>query len=313
MEHLSLLLWFLILSFGVLAFFYTYQTYKKYKIPLLKYLLFYIVTYNFSIFIFIILNYIRINLLQEGEILYNKILMFLIYFGGFFIHIGMCISLVLCVYELKEVKIPEKFNQILIAVLSVLGFNYVYGIIIFVKNLNLSWLANTYYSAGIVSIITIFVFLLNLIYGSRLETDSVKKRVLASFGILYFLTYASFFITPFTPSPLDIVLSGFVFIFINIIPVIWLKYYFLIYYDSLFIGKGQSNLDIFSKQHNITKREKELIELLLKGKTNEEITELLFISKNTVKNQLYNLYKKLGVKSRTEVIYLISKNEQNIQ
>jgi len=55
----------------------------------------------------------------------------------------------------------------------------------------------------------------------------------------------------------------------------------------------------------ITEREKEIIILILKGKSNKEIEEELFISLGTVKNHLYNIYKKLKVKSRTQLISIL--------
>lgn len=60
----------------------------------------------------------------------------------------------------------------------------------------------------------------------------------------------------------------------------------------------------FVQQYNITKREEEIIELIIKGYKNSKISELLFISEKTVTNHLYNIYKKLGISSRFELICL---------
>ena len=48
----------------------------------------------------------------------------------------------------------------------------------------------------------------------------------------------------------------------------------------------------------LTKREQEVLALILQGKSNKDIEAELFISGKTVKNHVYNLYQKLGVKSR---------------
>ncbi|MCK5221877.1 MAG: hypothetical protein KAR14_09885, partial [Candidatus Aminicenantes bacterium] len=61
----------------------------------------------------------------------------------------------------------------------------------------------------------------------------------------------------------------------------------------------------------ITEREKEIIILILNGKSNKEIEDELFISLGTVKNHLYNIYKKLKVKSRTQLITLLRLEERN--
>lgn len=62
---------------------------------------------------------------------------------------------------------------------------------------------------------------------------------------------------------------------------------------------------------SLTGREKELLVLLLKGKSNKEISDLLCVSPETVKSHLQSIYKKLGVKSRMEAaILLFSKDKE---
>lgn len=53
---------------------------------------------------------------------------------------------------------------------------------------------------------------------------------------------------------------------------------------------------------NISKRELEVLELISKGYSNQEIAEELFISLNTVKTHISNLYLKLEVSNRTKAI-----------
>ncbi len=58
---------------------------------------------------------------------------------------------------------------------------------------------------------------------------------------------------------------------------------------------------------NVSGREKEILSHLLGGKSNREISRELAISEKTVKNHLWKLYRKLGVKNRTQLFhYLIS-------
>ncbi|HNS60386.1 MAG TPA: helix-turn-helix transcriptional regulator [Anaerolineales bacterium] len=57
-----------------------------------------------------------------------------------------------------------------------------------------------------------------------------------------------------------------------------------------------------------SKREKEVIELLLQGKSNKQIAAALGISKSTVEYHLKNIYRKLDVVSRAEAILHLSNN-----
>jgi LuxR family transcriptional regulator of csgAB operon len=52
----------------------------------------------------------------------------------------------------------------------------------------------------------------------------------------------------------------------------------------------------------LTHREKEILNKLRIGASNNEIAQSLFISENTVKTHLYNLFKKIAVKNRTQAV-----------
>lgn len=53
------------------------------------------------------------------------------------------------------------------------------------------------------------------------------------------------------------------------------------------------------KEWRLTKREKDILKLLVEGKSNEAIAGALCLSPHTVKTHLYNLYKKIKVSNRT--------------
>ncbi len=55
----------------------------------------------------------------------------------------------------------------------------------------------------------------------------------------------------------------------------------------------------------LSEREFEILELLRKGKTNQEIAEELFVSINTIKTHLARLYIKLDASNRTEALFKI--------
>lgn len=56
------------------------------------------------------------------------------------------------------------------------------------------------------------------------------------------------------------------------------------------------------RQTGISKREYEVLELMSKGNSNQEIADKLFVSLNTVKTHTSNLFVKLDVKRRTQAI-----------
>lgn len=59
-------------------------------------------------------------------------------------------------------------------------------------------------------------------------------------------------------------------------------------------------------QFKLTPREKELVEQIYAGKSNREIADMLFLSESTIKTHIYNIFKKMDVKSRVGVICVIN-------
>ena len=60
----------------------------------------------------------------------------------------------------------------------------------------------------------------------------------------------------------------------------------------------------------LTKREREVFELLIKNYTTKDIAEKLNISEKTVRNHISNVMQKLGVKGRSgAVVELLKLNE----
>lgn len=52
----------------------------------------------------------------------------------------------------------------------------------------------------------------------------------------------------------------------------------------------------------LTKREKEVFDLLIQNKTTSEIAETLNISEKTVRNHISNVMQKIGVKGRASAV-----------
>lgn len=56
--------------------------------------------------------------------------------------------------------------------------------------------------------------------------------------------------------------------------------------------------------HDLTQREREVLELMAQGMTNDQIAHHLQIQPATVKNHVSNIYSKLGTSTRTEAVVL---------
>jgi len=61
-------------------------------------------------------------------------------------------------------------------------------------------------------------------------------------------------------------------------------------------------------ERGLSMREFEVADLVSKGKSNKEAANALFVTEKTVKFHLTNIYKKMGVKSRSQLIVWCASN-----
>lgn len=72
--------------------------------------------------------------------------------------------------------------------------------------------------------------------------------------------------------------------------------------------------DVIQVQFKLSKREIDVLELIIQGISNKEIAQTLYISEHTVKNHLSNIFRKLSVKDRSQAIakcYHLSLNQDS--
>jgi LuxR family transcriptional regulator, positive regulator of biofilm formation len=68
------------------------------------------------------------------------------------------------------------------------------------------------------------------------------------------------------------------------------------------MGEGARMLRDVLIQKGLSSREAEVAELVTKGLSNKEVANQLFVTEKTVKFHLTNIYKKMNVKSRAQLI-----------
>ena len=80
------------------------------------------------------------------------------------------------------------------------------------------------------------------------------------------------------------------------------------YGDSIRIliqGRELKELNLLRIEYKLTGRESEIINLLLNGRSNREIADNLGITMNTIKRHINNIYNKLTVNSKIELLNLM--------
>lgn len=108
---------------------------------------------------------------------------------------------------------------------------------------------------------------------------------------------------------IELLSFGFIFIFLSwhLIPLLYLNLFLGEYNgDRSSVQKDfEQQLAQFCREYQITKREKEVISLISRGLSNQEISDSLYISLQTVKDHVHRIFVKTGVKNRIQLTNVI--------
>ena len=156
----------------------------------------------------------------------------------------------------------------------------------------------------IYTLILPLAFILFLIY-AYLRTRS-KKRNRKKVSSLILILLAGFIIwTTLSLAPIDMGEGKHMIILAFYLGLFLPSLYLYVRYKNFMI-KPEINAGIspeaILKEYGFTEREIELALLLMEGKSNQEISEEMFISTQTVKNYISRMYNRIGVRNRIQFV-----------
>ena len=76
-----------------------------------------------------------------------------------------------------------------------------------------------------------------------------------------------------------------------------------VFHSSIFVATGPRPSRLPGRQSGLTRREAEILELVSKGYSNAQLAKMLWVTEQTVKFHLSNIYRKLGVANRTQAAH----------
>lgn len=156
--------------------------------------------------------------------------------------------------------------------------------------------------AGVLAILGV---LARLALGARKLPDPAERRAVRMFGTAYFAVYAVFVLTFPLPDPVQFPPNALALLAINLFPFLWLGRPFAEAYAAAPAGAtGREAFEAFCRARGLSARETEIVDLILRGRSNAQIEKALFISIHTVKNHITSIHQKLGVRSRWQLISL---------
>jgi DNA-binding CsgD family transcriptional regulator len=170
---------------------------------------------------------------------------------------------------------------------------------------------------GVIStVISLYCLVLPLIFWKRIA-DKAVKRYLVQFLVVAGLCLPGIIRDAFYFSTsADITSLPSVIIFFPFFYLFWAAgtlFYSIRYIIGSLKGHPRgsfspADLEKFFTKHDLTAREREIVALLVEGLGNKQIADRLTISVRTVSNHLYNIYQKLAVSTRFELLALLQKD-----
>lgn len=315
MEHIGLFGIIVNLILATWCAVYVAQTKKTTDHRVLSPLLIYSICYILLVFLLLVYLYLTLNLSLNAvpKLLQDLGLM------------GICVLEIMMIYAMLGIFLAFQAKKLSRG----LRMGFWTGLVIFIisfgpKYLDVSEKLKTqlhsihYFIFDNVIILEVIILLLLLIRARKIA-DPDRARLARAFAVMYLSRYflpvtVGLIVHLISPLPraLKMILALALFIYCSFVPILWIRWYLLNSTDNgrMEIGDG-SSLNRIIEEHGISQREREILELLLMGKSHRDIEEELFISYHTVKNHIYNLYQKLGVKNRHQLFHLFSRSDHS--
>jgi DNA-binding CsgD family transcriptional regulator len=221
------------------------------------------------------------------------------------------------IYELLGKVFPGwlKITYWGVQALVLMGFFYGVAKLVELKDFSVAIPILHYFS--FIEYLINYLVIFEIYFGMKYIEDKARKRLARNLGYMYTASLSVMIIIgEFIRLPLYIYPDGSFFLVVftllffslNIPPLFYLKVFLKKHHAELGLQSlDPEGVNHFYDRFDITKREQEIIERLIKGKTNEEIGDELFISSKTVKNNISTIYRKTGVKNRVQLTSLIKR------
>ncbi|MCM4162174.1 MULTISPECIES: helix-turn-helix transcriptional regulator [unclassified Arenibacter] len=143
---------------------------------------------------------------------------------------------------------------------------------------------------------------------SKKQKPATKKMVLQFIILMFGSLVLRLLVLAFAfSSPWLIALLILVYFMSSFVPVFYLKLRSHLIFAPLHSeNPNQGKKEFIYSKYDISKREKEIIEQICLGKTNQQIADELFISLQTVKDHTHRIYTKIGINSRMKLVRLVN-------
>lgn len=307
MNHFIIIMHFISFTSGIVLVTLTNFIYPKYKSHVIKHALLADIFYTGLLLIDTINLYSRKNISTYNELLHTGFNLVQFAAGSAVVYYLVRVTYNLIDMEFTRVK--KLISMIFIFLLVISAFY-------------ISWQPHTVIVEYITVAFRLFPYLI-LVYCLVILLKDIKKvnkeaknLIYSCLAVLVTIVPWSFMANAVKGLPLfiyKIPYSPTIYFLINTIGVIFIQRHIALKQRNICNNASLSEsemYDVFSKKYGITERELEIVQHIAHGCSNPEISDKLYISPNTVKNHIYNIYRKIDIKNRYELISILSQMQK---
>jgi DNA-binding CsgD family transcriptional regulator len=309
MQHV--LIGFYIVTFitGFISIYHVNVKYAAYTYSFLRTYKYHILVFNLYVLSLAVTRYYDVNIVNTvggvGSISVQHAADALLLFQMGIEYFGMLLiayTLVKMLYQMQERPMENPIKYSFIFMLTLSTFAYGTGVTLFLKG-EPHWLdLFCDILSGFIFLPVIGIFAFSSIRMNHAKTGhrEFSTNIFLSF---YLIALSVLFLQNFVIFRYRNVFVAAIILSMNLFPMLWSTWLLKTKHRNNFsLNICPENIERIVSEYNISDREREIFECILQGLTNKEIQERLFISPHTVKNHNYNLYKKLGVGNRGELL-----------
>ncbi len=309
MEHLMIFFFFITISIGLSSLFLFLVSYRRFKSKSIKYILifFCIITFRLAFNTFFL--YLEINF-----ILQNRLELILFYIAKE-IPFLMILIIPFIYHIILPIPFVHRANSIILSMIILIILIQSSAFIRFTVRSTLIYVEpNMDFINILYLLIMLYPFILLLFYYKRIQIPELKNTAkiisISLFLFIIFDTYSSW--TIFYVPNQNIYLSKTYINWLQLIFYFFWNLFFMIYAIRPFLLSPALHLIMvaeieINESYGLTPQEKNIARSLAKGYDNKKIADENFISINTVKKHIRNIYQKLSVKNRVELLNIVKK------
>ncbi|MFC1529601.1 response regulator transcription factor [Gemmatimonadota bacterium] len=305
MKHILIIVYTITLVLGTWSILYSRQTDRIYRTRFLKPLANYVLLWCLWIFLYQVLEYIYENLLGQDFTALPQTILIPAIMAGFLVQAGILYTLAVLAAALTDRSISHRGTRVyalfVVAELVIINLGF-QGNEAGTTNIWMT-ISALVFNYGLLAL-TILVLGDLLLRGRKLKAAD-QRRIVPSLTFLLATCYLLYYGAGAVPVSISLpLMSAGLFLFCAV-PMIWIRWIFLPNAPGPVRMEGEPAVQQLFEEFGISKREQEIIGLILEGLSNKEMEDVLSISYHTVKNHIYNIFQKLGVKSRGQLIHRI--------